>query len=119
MAAASSAAAILSSLGCFGLPLLPYPGPNAPPVPTRENLVCIRPPLEAQYNIYQGDFAPSTMDETNRVQFSPKSAAQSILVESGEHVQAFKVKWSRTKFYTEPVKEQVSVHWQPFERILC
>ena len=36
----------------------------------------------------------------------PKSAAQSIPVESGEHVQEFKVKWSRTKkFYTEPVKE--------------
>ena len=31
---------------------------------------------------------------------------QSILVESGEHVQEFKVKWSRTKkFYTELVKE--------------
>ena len=27
----------------------------------------------------------------------PKSAAQSIPVESGEHVQEFKVKWSRTK----------------------
>ena len=36
----------------------------------------------------------------------PKGAAQSILVESGEHVQEFKVKWSRTKkFYTEPVKQ--------------
>ena len=36
----------------------------------------------------------------------PKSAAPSIPVESGEHVQEFKVKWSRTKkFYTEPVKE--------------
>ena len=36
----------------------------------------------------------------------PKSAAQSIPVESGEHVQEFKVKWSRTKkIYTEPVKE--------------
>ena len=36
----------------------------------------------------------------------PKSAAQSIPVESGEHVQEFKVKWSRTKkFYTEPVNE--------------
>ena len=35
-----------------------------------------------------------------------KSAAQSIPVESGEHVQEFKVKWSRTKkFYTKPVKE--------------
>ena len=36
----------------------------------------------------------------------PKSAAQSIPVESGEHVQEFKVKWSKTKkFYTEAVKE--------------
>ena len=35
-------------------------------------------------------------------------------------MQEFKVKWSRTKkFYTEPVKQLVSVHWQPFERILC
>ena len=31
---------------------------------------------------------------------SPKSAAQSIPVESGEHVQGFKVKWSRTKKIT-------------------
>ena len=36
----------------------------------------------------------------------PKSAAQSLPVESGEHVQEFKVKWSRTKkIYTELVKE--------------
>ena len=36
----------------------------------------------------------------------PKSAAQSISVESGEHVQEFKVKWIRTKkIYTELVKE--------------
>ena len=36
----------------------------------------------------------------------PKSAAQSILVESGEHVQEFKVKWSMTKkIDTELVKE--------------
>ena len=36
----------------------------------------------------------------------PKSAAQSIPVESVEHVQEFKVKWSRTKkIYTELVKE--------------
>ena len=35
----------------------------------------------------------------------PKSAAQSISVESGEHVQEFKVKWSRTKeIYTKLVK---------------
>ena len=31
----------------------------------------------------------------------PKGAVQSIPVESGEHVQEFKVKWSKTKkFYT-------------------
>ena len=36
----------------------------------------------------------------------PKGAVQSIPVESGEHVQEFKVKWSRTKkFYTQRVKE--------------
>ena len=35
-----------------------------------------------------------------------KSASQSIPVESGEHAQEFKVKWSGTKkFYSEPVKE--------------
>ena len=43
---------------------------------------------------------------TKKAKPPPKSAAQSIPVESGEHVQEFKVKWSRTKkFYTEPVKE--------------
>ena len=36
----------------------------------------------------------------------PKGAVQSIPVESGEHLQEFKVKWSRTKkFFTERVKE--------------
>ena len=36
----------------------------------------------------------------------PKGAVQSIPVESGEHVQEFRVKWSRTKkFYTQRVKE--------------
>ena len=43
---------------------------------------------------------------TKKAKPPPKSAAQRIPVESGEHVQEFKVKWSRTKkFYTEPVKE--------------
>ena len=43
---------------------------------------------------------------TKKAKPPPKSAAQSIPVESGEHVQEFKVKWSTTKkFYTEPVKE--------------
>ena len=36
----------------------------------------------------------------------PTKRAKTAKVESGEHVQEFKVKWSRTKkFYTEPVKE--------------
>ena len=36
----------------------------------------------------------------------PKSATQSIPAESGEHLQDFKVKWSRTKkFYTKLIKE--------------
>ena len=36
----------------------------------------------------------------------PKGADESIPVESGEHAQEFKVKWSRAKkIYTEPVKE--------------
>ena len=43
---------------------------------------------------------------TKRAKPPPKSAAHSIPVESGGHVQEFKVKWSRTKkFYTELVKE--------------
>ena len=43
---------------------------------------------------------------TKKAKPPPKSAAQSIPVESGEHVQEFKVKWNRTKkFYTELVKE--------------
>ena len=43
---------------------------------------------------------------TKKAKPPPKSAAQSTPVESGEHVQEFKVKWSKTKkFYTEPVKE--------------
>ena len=58
--------------------------------------------------------------QTKRAKPPPKSAAQSIPVESGEHVQEFKVKWSTTKkFYTEAVKELVSVNWQSFERFLC
>ena len=61
-----------------------------------------------------------TKPPTKKAKPPPKSATQSIPLESGEHVQEFKVKWSTSKkFYTEPVKELVSVHWQPFERILC
>ena len=34
---------------------------------------------------------------TKKAKPPPKGAAQSIPVESGQHVQEFKVKWSRTK----------------------
>ena len=76
-------------------------------------------------DIPEGKWVPKNLlapakPSTKKAKPTFKSAAQSIPVESGEHVQEFKVKWSRTKkFYTEPVKEEVSVHWQPFERILC
>ena len=56
-----------------------------------------------------GGFSPPIPCEhppTKKAKPPPKSAAQSIPVESGEHVQEFKVNRSRTKkFYTEPVKE--------------
>ena len=73
-------------------------------------------------DIPEGKWVPKNLlapakPSTKKAKPPPKSAAQ---VESGEHVQEFKVKWSRTKkFCTEPVKEYVSVHWQPFECILC
>ena len=62
-------------------------------------------------DIPEGKWAPKNLlapakPPTKKAKPPPKSAAQSIRVESGEHVQEFKVKWSRTKkFYTEPVKE--------------
>ena len=37
---------------------------------------------------------------TKKAKPPPKSAAQSIPVENGEHVQEFKLKWSRTKNFT-------------------
>ena len=37
---------------------------------------------------------------TKKAKPPPKSAAQSIPVESGEHVQEFKVKWSRSRNFT-------------------
>ena len=44
--------------------------------------------------------------EKSCISQGPKGAAGSIPVESGDHVQEFKVKWSKTKeFYTEPLKE--------------
>ena len=76
-------------------------------------------------DISEGKWAPKNLlapakPPTKKAKPPAKSAAQSIPVESGEDVQEFKVKWSRTKkFYTEPAKEWVSVHWQPFEHILC
>ena len=46
----------------------------------------------------------TTKPATKRAKPPPKSAAQSIPMESGEHVQEFKVKRGRTKkFDTEPV----------------
>ena len=61
-------------------------------------------------DIPEGKWVPKNLlapakPPTKKAKLAPKSAAQSILVESGEHVQEFKVKWSWTKkFYTEPVK---------------
>ena len=47
-----------------------------------------------------------SLGEPERAKPPPKRAVRSILVESGEHVQEFKVKWSTTtKFHTERVKE--------------
>ena len=62
-------------------------------------------------DIPEGTWVPKNLlapakPPTKKAKPPPKSAAQSIPVESGEHVQAFKVKWSTTKkIYTEPVKE--------------
>ena len=62
-------------------------------------------------DIPEGKWVPKNLlapakPPTKKAKTPPKSAAQSIPVESGEHVPEFKVKWSRTKkFHTEPVKE--------------
>jgi hypothetical protein len=62
-------------------------------------------------------FVP-TNPPAKRAEPPPKGAACSIPVESGDHVQEFKVKWSRTKkFCPEPIKVQVLLHWQPIERM--
>ena len=59
-----------------------------------------------QVVFYKGHAPAPAKPPTKKAKPPPKSAAQSISVESGEHVQDFKVNWSRTKkFYTEPVKE--------------
>jgi len=62
-------------------------------------------------DIPEGKWVPKNLlapakPPTKKAKPPPKSAAQSIPVESGEHVQEFKVKWSRTKkIYTGLVKE--------------
>ena len=62
-------------------------------------------------DIPEGKWVPNDLlapakPPTKRAKPPPKSAAQNITVESGEHVQDFKVKWSEIKkFHTEPVKE--------------
>ena len=66
-------------------------------------------------DIPEGKWVPKNLlapakPPTKKAKPPPKSAAQSIAqsipVESGEHVPEFKVKWTRTKkFYTELVKE--------------
>ena len=55
----------------------------------------------------------SARPPTKRAKPPPKGAAQ-----SGGHVEDFKFKLSRTKkFCTKPLKESVSLHWCPIERI--
>ena len=53
-------------------------------------------------DIPEGKWVPKNLlapakPPTKKAKPPPKSAAQSIPVETGEHVQEFKVKWSRTK----------------------
>ena len=60
----------------------------------------------------------SAKPPATRAKPPPKGASRSIPVESGDYVQEYKVKWSRTKkFHTEPLKEQISSHWLPIERM--
>ena len=72
---------------------------------------CFGNKLYVTRDIPEGKWVPKNLlapakPPTKKAKPPPKSAAQSIPVESGEHVQEFKVKWSRTKkFYTAPVKE--------------
>ena len=48
----------------------------------------------------------SAKPPAKRAKPAPKGAAQPIPVHSGEHVQEFKVKWTRSKkFHTEPVRD--------------
>ena len=63
---------------------------------------CPSPPLV----LPQGGVGDRHLVKPKRAKPPPKGAVQSIPVESGEHVQEFKVNWSRTKkFYTQRVKE--------------
>ena len=72
---------------------------------------CVGDCVVGHYHLYPLKWVPKNLlapakPPTKKAKPPPKSAAQSIPVESGEHVQEFKVKWSRTKkIYTEPVKE--------------
>ena len=64
--------------------------------------LCRSPPLV----LPQGGVGDRHLGNPKRAKPPPKGAVQSIPVESGERVQEFKVKWSRTKkFYTQRVKE--------------
>ena len=58
---------------------------------------CPSPPLV----LPQGGVGDRLLVNPKRAKPRPKGAVQSIPVECGEHLQEFKVKWSRTKkFYT-------------------
>ena len=84
---------------------LRYPCNVPPPPPGHRHLVTVSPPHPGDRRALPRDFARGG-EGTKKAKPPPKSAAQSIPVESGEHVLEFKVKWSRTKkLYTEPVKE--------------
>ena len=69
-----------------------WPGRELPPPPS-----CPSPPLV----LPQGWVGDRHLVNPQKAKPPPKGAVQSIPVESGEHVQEFMVKWSRTKrFYT-------------------
>ena len=75
----------------------PSSNPPVPPPPLSFPAPCPSP---------RGGVGDRHLVNPERAKPSPKGAVQSIPVESGEHVQEFKVKWSRTKkFYTQRVKE--------------
>uniref|UniRef100_A0A7S4GD82 Uncharacterized protein n=1 Tax=Eutreptiella gymnastica TaxID=73025 RepID=A0A7S4GD82_9EUGL len=83
------------SLPCARSP--PRPPPSEALSPTR---------AEQRASVHRHPKRSPAKPPTKRAKPPPKSAAHSIPVESGGHVQEFKVKWSKTKkFYTEAVKE--------------